>query len=95
MRKVIYSENFRQNLKEISIYIIDNFGVDVYLRFDLKFKKTINNLKVFPRIGMISERKKWLDDAEHVFTSGPNLIYYTFNDEKIILLKISSNKQNR
>lgn len=89
--KIRWTEEASKNLDSIITYLEDNWTTKELTRFFTKLEKQISILSIFPEAFPISKKKSRVHRC--VFMKQLT-IYYTIENEHLVLLSIFDNRQN-
>ena len=89
--KIRWTEEASKNLDSIITYLQDNWTTKELTRFFTKLEKQISILSIFPEAFPISKKKSRVHRC--VFMKQLT-IYYTIENEHLVLLSIFDNRQN-
>lgn len=89
--KIRWTEEASNNLDSIITYLEDNWTTKELTRFFTKLEKQISILSIFPEAFPISKKKSRVHRC--VFMKQLT-IYYTIENEHLVLLSIFDNRQN-
>jgi plasmid stabilization system protein ParE len=92
--KVVILESAEHDLKELRIYIIRNFSIEIWQNSYDKIKAAIRNLKTFPQAGSIPDELEKLSLTQYrQVISGMNRIIYEVRQDTLYIHIITDSRR--
>ncbi len=89
--KIEWTENAKQDLKEIIEYLVEEWSVDVAENFVDKLDSMLELLENSPFIGTASNKKR---GVRQILITRHNRLFYRISGDKIILLDFFDTRQD-
>lgn len=89
--KIVWSKNAKQDFDNIIDYLENHWNEKAAMKFVIKTFDFIGILKSFPRIGSLQIKNK---EIRGFVLVKQITIFYTFNENQLVLLKFFDNRQN-
>lgn len=94
MKKIVFSQDYKENLKTIRDWLDLRFGKSVRTKHMSEIKNRLNSLKEFPDQGMSVRAMFGVDsDYEFIYVSH-NYIFYYREEEIIYIVNIYDDRQD-
>lgn len=89
--KIVWTENARDDLKEIIFYLKQEWSAGIAEKFIIDCYSKIDLIAHFPYIGIASEKIK---SVRKILVTKHNALYYSVEDGKIVLLDFFDTRKN-
>ncbi len=94
MKKLVYTPDALEDLKEIKKYIRNRFDNDTAIKNFNRVIDGIKQLKTHTDIG-ISTKDKWGIDSEYkVVFVHRNYVFYTYDSEKVYIINVIDERED-
>lgn len=86
MYQLIRTDTFDEQLREIILRIVDNFGNQKAMEVLDSIEKSLDNLSTFPRMGFVPKYLVLKRQGYRVLALKKNLVFYKVNDADQIVI---------